>query len=101
MFDASQKRPKTLILYWFLQYFEKLDQASWDHFWRALDLKLEAKLTNKLMMWPLVSILAEISKMLKNMLFGGGPRPSNFEAKLTKNRLQTSEKSIKKTSWEV
>ena len=38
-------------------------------FWKILDTKLEAKLTKKLIKWPLVGKLAEKAKMVKNHLF--------------------------------
>ena len=38
-------------------------------FWKILDTKLEAKLTNKLIKWPLVDKFAEKAKMLKNLVF--------------------------------
>ena len=63
-----------------------------------LGLKLSAKLTKKSIMWPLVGKLAEVAKTLKKLFVFQGflvPRPSNFEAKLTKKLPQTNQKSRK------
>ena len=69
--------------------------GSWVDFWWIWGAKLRAKLIKKSIMWPLVSKLAEVAKMLQNYRFFQYfwvPRPSNFDGKWTKERSQSDEK---------
>ena len=74
--------------------------GSWVVFWWIFSAKLRAKLTKKSILWPLVGKLAEIAKNVENQKVYRSfwiPRPSNFEAKLSKKRSRTDQTSSKKT----